>query len=546
MFRDFFRTIRSYTFGEKITSAMLLVVFVLSGWGAIHASPGAGDNSTYVEGTVGRILVLNPLFVNFNDVDRDVGGLIFSGLLKYDASKGKMVEDLATMSLNDTQTVYTFTIRDGVYFHNGKPVTADDIYFTYHDLIQSEDFSNAALRANFDGVTITKKDARTVQFQISQPNSFFLTNFSIGILPKSVYEKVPPGDLLTSDLNKNPVGSGPYKVSDGYILNSRGDGKLSLSRFDKYYGGLPHVKQIVIRTYASSDRLLANISDLDAVSKVSGDLIAQLKDTKFTLHPYELPQYRAAFFNTSRPFVKERSVRFALEKSLNKEDLLKQLPSKVGVDTPFMELDQQEWSSKSDIAAARLALSDAGYKYDNPKNPDVRKDKKGTPLAIRVVYFQKSDKNHGTDEDEITAQFLKKSWEDIGINVQLEPHSPEERADIVSQHDYDVLLTGESLGYDLDTYFFWHSSQATDGGSNLSNYRNFSADALIEDIRRYVDEDRKSKRLVQLAKTVSGDIPAAFLYRPVYFYATDDKFKGYVLTHLAFAADRFFNIQLWQ
>ena len=211
-----------------------------------------------------------------------------------------------------------------------------------------------------------------------------------------------------------------------------------------------------------------------------------------------------------------------------------------------MELKQDEWIYKSDVAEAQGALYDAGYKYDDPKAKGVRKNKKGTPLQLKLVYFTKADKSHADDEDAITAAFLKKSWEAIGVGVTVEEHSPEERSDIVSKRDYDILLAGESLGYDLDTYFFWHSSQATEEGSNLSNYRNFSADALIEDIRRFLDEDRKAKRLTQLARIVSGDVPAVFLYRPVYFYATDEKFKGYTLDHLAFQADRFFNIQLWQ
>lgn len=546
MFRDFFRTIRSYTFGEKLASAVLCLVFLFSTWSVFTASTGIGGGGTYVEGAVGRILVINPLFTNYNELDHDVSRLVFSGLMKYDAEKGKMVDDLANVKLNEDQTLYTFTIRDGAVFHNGEPVTAEDVYFTYHDVIQSEEFPNSVLRANFEGIAVTKKDDKTVQFQVTQPNSFFLTNLSVGILPKSIYGEVPVGDLLMSTVNKQPVGSGPYKVSDSYAVNSRGDGKLTLTRFDSYYGGLPHIETIVLRTYSSFERLSGSLGDIDAIGKVSGDSVNTLKDSPFTLHSYQLPQYKAAFFNTSRPFVRERSVRLALQKSVDKGALLQQIPNTVAVDTPFMELKQDEWIYKVDVAEAQGALFDAGYKYDDPNKKGVRKNKKGTPLEIKLVYFEKADKGRKESEDALTAAYLKAAWEAIGVGVIVEPHSPEERSEIVRNRDYDVLIAGESLGYDLDTYFFWHSSQAVEGGSNLSNYRNFSADALIEDVRRYVDEDRKAKRVTQLAKIVSGDVPALFLYRPVYFYATNEKFSGYKLDHLAFPADRFFNIQLWK
>lgn len=544
MLRDFFRTIRSYTFGEKLLSILFLGIFVFSSWGFFHSSAGFGRTGTYDEGAVGRILVLNPLFTNFNELDRDAAALIFSGLMKYDVQTGKMAEDMAKMKLSEDQLTYTFTMKDGVYFHNGSPVTADDIYFTYHDVIQSEDFSNAVLKANFEGVTITKVDTKTIQFHINEPNSFFLTNLTVGILPKKNYEKVPVSELMMHEINKNPIGSGPYKVSDPYTFNNRGDGKLTLVRFDQYYGGPARIQTIVLHTYSSFDRLYSSIGDLDAVAKISGDAVNKLKNSSLVLHPYELPQYKAAFFNMSRPFMKDRNVRLALEKSVNKTDLLKSLPNTVAVDTPFMDLRQDQWIYQSDVTEAQGALYDGGYRYDAKKT--VRKSKKGNPLEIKLVYFTKGDKSHGDDEDAITAAFLKKSWTAIGFSVQIETHDAGERSTVVGARDYDVLLAGESLGYDLDTYFFWHSSQATETGSNLSNYKNFSADGLIEDIRNSVDEDRKTKRLNQLAKTVSNDIPAVFLYRPVYFYATDEKFKGYQLDHLAFPADRFSAIQLWQ
>ncbi len=543
MIKDFFRTIRSYTLGERLVSAILAVIFLVSTL-ALFSRDGVSDKDAYVEGAVGRIFVLNPL-LNVNELDRDVSQLLFSGLMRYDAEKGKMVEDLAKFTLNESQTIYTFTLKDNLYFHNGNPITADDVFFTFHDLIQSEEFSNSILKANFGGVSIIKKDTKTVQFELDHPNSFFTANMSVGILPKAVYGEIPVGEIFTHEINKRPVGSGPYEIRDEYVINSRGDGKLTLRRFETYHAGVPNIETIVYKTYTTVDRLLANIAEVDAVGKVSGEMIGELDDASMKLQPYQLPQYKAAFFNTSSGFLKERSVRLALLKSVNKDELLKLLPHKTKVDTPLMDLDQQQWVNRVSVEEAHGALFDAGYKYNDPKKKGVRKNKKGTPLTVKLVYFQRADKDKSENEDEIMAQFLKKAWGEIGVGVEIVVHPAESRTEVVSTRAYDVLLTGESLGYDLDTYFFWHSSQAIESGSNLSNYRNFSADALIEDIRRYVDEGRKKKRLPQLAQIIQGDIPAIFLYRPTYFYATREKFAGYKLNRLAFPADRFYNIQLW-
>lgn len=548
MIRDFFRTVRSYTLGERIVSIFLSLLLFFSFWGGFFGVDGLGSSDTYIEGTVGKIMVLNPLYSDYSDLDRDVTSLIFSGLMRYDSEKGVMVEDLGKVTISKDETSYTFTLRDDAFFHNGDPVTADDVYYTYHDVIQSPDFSNALLTANFQGVGVTKKDSKTIEFRLTQPNSFFLTNLSVGILPMKVYKDVAIPDMLMSELNKEPIGSGPYRVGTPYTLNSRGDGKIVLTRYKKYYGGFPKVDTIVYRTFSNTERMLDSRDDLNAMSKLGGEQLAELSGGRFSPVSYMLPQYKAAFFNMDSLIVGVKAVRLAMLKSVDKTMLMATLPGKTLVDTPFMELNQGDWVYRSDIDEAKGALFDAGYRYSDGEKAGFRKTKKGNPMKIRLAYFEKTDKSEKSrveSEDVLIAEFLKKSWESIGIQVELYPVGQDARSDFLAARDYDVLLAGESLGYDLDTYFFWHSSQATADGSNLSNYKNFSVDALIEDIRRSLDPERKSTRLKQLAKLVKDDIPALFLFRPQYIYATDGKFQGVSLAKAAFSSDRFFNIQNW-
>jgi peptide/nickel transport system substrate-binding protein len=506
---------------------------------------GVSADDVYTEGSVGKINVLSPLYASYGELDRDITSLVFSGLMKYDSSTGKMIEDLATMKVNENQTLYTFTLRENAYFHNGDLVTAGDVYFTYHDVIQSPDFANAILATNFSGVDITKKDERTLEFRLPQPNSFFLTNLNIGILPQSVYGDIHIVDLLTSEINTHPVGSGPYSVDRPYSLNSRGEGKIILKRFEKYYGGLPHIKAIVYRTFVTPERLLDSQDELNAISKLDAGNLSELNQKRFASTIYMLPQYKAAFFNMDSLITGVKSVRLAMLKSIDKTKLMELVPGRIPVDTPFMELNQEDWVYQSDIEEARGALYDAGYRYPAGQKSGFRKTKKGNSMRIRLAYLEKDDRSKSGSEDEQIAAFLKSSWEAIGIEVELFPVPSSSRQEFFQSRDYDVLLAGQSLGYDLDTYFFWHTSQATSEGSNLSNYKNYSADVIIEDIRRYLDETRKNKRLGQLAKIVKEDIPAVFLFRPKYVYASDGKISGMDLSHISFPADRFSRVQSW-
>ncbi len=98
----------------------------------------------------------------------------------------------------------------------------------------------------------------------------------------------------------------------------------------------------------------------------------------------------------------------------------------------------------------------------------------------------------------------------------------------------------------MDTYSYRHSTQATPLGQNFSNYRSFQADALIENVRTIFDPTVREEKLLALANSLRDDVPAVFLYRPVYYYAIDSKVEGVALDSLVFPSDRFFRVGEWR
>ena len=108
-----------------------------------------------------------------------------------------------------------------------------------------------------------------------------------------------------------------------------------------------------------------------------------------------------------------------------------------------------------------------------------------------------------------------------------------------------MLLSGQSLGYNLDTFSFWHSSQSNENGLNLSNYQNPKADYLIENIRKTFDQKEKEDDLASLAKVIAEDVPAVFLYTPTYYYLVDKKISGINIQNILLPKDRFANITEW-
>ena len=116
----------------------------------------------------------------------------------------------------------------------------------------------------------------------------------------------------------------------------------------------------------------------------------------------------------------------------------------------------------------------------------------------------------------------------------------------LTKRAYDLLLVGQILGYNLDTYSYWHSTQATPVGQNFSNYKSFQVDSLIETIRSTFDQDKRHEKLTELAERIKDDIPSIFLYRPVYYYASDSKVSGISMEGVVFPSDRFGTMSKWK
>ena len=550
--RVFKRVLSSYKLEEKVLSVIVLIVLVaavVQGLVATFSDTNLFVNakSFYTEGFLAdNPAVINPVFADYSDVNRSLSELVFSGLVKYDPNTATFVDDLATLTLSDDKKTYHFVLKDGVKWQDGQPLTADDVFYTFHDVIQSADFVNPVLKPDFEGVKIKEIDQKTIDFQLDSPNSYFVTNLSVGILPKHALQSVAVADLGYSQFNLKPIGSGPYKIDGGVETTADGNQKISLKTWTDYYGQKPKIENIHVNVYMDPGSLVKERTSLDIIAKISKDFYTQLQSTgKFNFVQYELPQYTAVFMNMDSVFLSKDKVRLALQKSVDKAALLKLLTDKVQVDTPLLDLKQSDWIYKPNLDEANGALFDAGYKYDPNSKDKVRKSKKGNPLKL-VLLTRQYDQGSSMDQEITTvSNFLKTSWANIGVAVDVQAVDSDTFQDRLTKRDYDMVLTGQSLGYNFDTFSFWHSSQASGTGLNLSNYKSFPADALIEKIRGTFDQDKKTQLLAELGKTLSADIPAIFLYRPVYQLATDGKVQGINMNGMAYPSDRFAHIADW-
>ena len=144
-----------------------------------------------------------------------------------------------------------------------------------------------------------------------------------------------------------------------------------------------------------------------------------------------------------------------------------------------------------------------------------------------------------------TANILKEEWQKIGFLVQLYIADPQDLKKIIKDRNYDALLYGQALGAMPDLYPFWHSTQISDPGLNLSEYQDKDVDALLKDARENLDSKIAKQDSEKLQDKIIQDAPALFLYNPDYVYWASDLVKGISINKITDPSKRFSDIQNW-
>ncbi len=142
------------------------------------------------------------------------------------------------------------------------------------------------------------------------------------------------------------------------------------------------------------------------------------------------------------------------------------------------------------------------------------------------------------------AEIIKAQWLKIGIDLNVEVLENDVFQSRLAKREYDLLLFGQNLGYNLDAYPYWHSSQAKAEGLNLSQFKNFVADSLFEKARLDNDEARL-KTLNDIQEIIAQEVPAVFLYSPTYYTALSRNINHPDFTHLSTISDRLSSIETW-
>jgi len=546
------RVIKNFSLTEKVIFSVFAVIFMISGLILLYRTnnfflvevPDYGGSLT--EGIIGSPRFINPLLAS-SDIDKDLSSLIYSGLLKAD-SEGKLIPDLAeSYIVSDDALVYTFKLKEDVYFHDGIKLTADDIVFTVEKAQDPE--LKSPRETNWAGVKAEKIDDGTVSFTLKQAYSPFIQNLILGILPKHIWKSASIEEFPFSQFNTKPIGSGPYKIDSITYTSSGLPSEYHLVSFNRYSLGRPYITNITIKSFQKEKDIVEALknANIESAHSLSPKILSELGIEKDEVILSPLPRIFGVFFNQNiAPLFLNKEVRRALDMATNKKMIVDNIIGGFGQvikrPVPLKEVNnstEETLTEEERIEKAKSLLEKNGWKQ-NEEGVFEKKDKKSTT----VLSFSISTGDVPELKD--TAYLLQNQWQKIGAQVEVKIFEIGDlNQNIIKPRKYDALLFGEIVGRDLDLYPFWHSSQRNTPGLNIALYTNIKVDKLLENIRNTTDPEKQKDYLDSFNKEIENDIPAVFTYSPYFIYIIPQKIKNVDLGTLTVPSERFNNVSEW-
>jgi peptide/nickel transport system substrate-binding protein len=510
--------------GKKcVLFAIVLAVAFNSCGGVMERNPSVLVNTISADPTT-----LNPITAT-DAYAGDVNRYIFESMLERDNATLELKPKLAERwEISSDHLTYTFWLRKGVKWQDGKPLTADDVLFTF-ERIRDPKVDAAMLRNYYRDVKeIRKIDDYTVRITYAKP--YFRALEMIGgaaIMPKHIYGDGQ--DFNSHPASRAPVGTGPYR-----FVEWKTGRDIVLTRSDSYWGEEPAIAGVVFKIVPDSTvsfQLLkkgaVDVGGMRAIQWVRQTGGKSFREN-FTKHRYYLPNYSYIGWNMRSPLFKDRRVRLAMTMMVNREEILEKILLGQGeiVDSAFYKFgDQADPDLKPvpyDPDRARELLAEAGWK---DTNRDGILDKDGVPFRFELLSAA------GSNTARSISLFMKEDLRKMGIDMDIRQLEWATMIKLIHDRKFDATMLAWSMPLVQDPYQLWHSSQV-EKGSNFVGFENVRADQLVEEARREFDKGRRNEMYREFQWIVHEEQPYTFLYTQPSLVAVAKRFGNVVAYRL--------------
>jgi peptide/nickel transport system substrate-binding protein len=440
---------------------------------------------------------------------------LFNGLTKPDPNDSTPRPDLATSwtAAPDLLT-WTFKLRQDVKWHDGKPLTAADVKFTFDTMMDPK--VNARYRSNFPGLKSTDVvDDHTVRFTFTSPLSPFpaMLAYNAFIVPRHLLEKQ---DLnAPADFYRHPVGTGAFRFKE----QVRGS-HLAVEANRDYFEGRPHLDAIVFKVVPDPNAQIAQFraGELD-ITWLEAPLMPALKAVPgIEINFGKQVNYYMVDLNNRLPIFSDKRVRQAIAHAIDRRAIIDQvfLGTAEIANGPISPILKPYYSPgvKSyafDPAAARRLLTEAGW----TSGADGILAKDGTRLAFTLESYA------GTLTDKV-AVVVQQYLRQVGMDVKLQATNLTQMYEKVLAGKHEAMVGWWIMPSEADQTAFWQ----TGGGFNTSGYSNREVDRLLQEGRSTLDVARRTAAYRRLQDILAEDVPYVFLCYPNEIRAVSTRLQG--------------------
>jgi peptide/nickel transport system substrate-binding protein len=489
---------------------------------AAVSRPIAGG--TYVEGIVGLPTTLNPLVsdITKDAASADVQSLVFDGLVRIGLD-GLPEPGLAeSWDIDDTGTVYTFTLRSDIKWHDGQDVTVEDVLFTLRSVQGPAYTGSSSVATVWRTVLVERAGARSISCRLQAPFAPFLKFASVPIVPAHLLADIEPAAWASSEFSLKPIGTGPYRIDD---ITTEG---MALSANPDYYLGKPLIPSLTLRFYEDDALAFAALTrgEINGLAYVGTSALGSYNVPRgMVRRTVPIDAYTVLTFNVRQAPFADVDFRRQMAQAIDRDDLIRRvLPGQVmRLDTPILA----GWWAYNPSAVwyipskerVNAALDSLGY----VAGADGVRSKDGVRLAFELLVDGAPDRNAAAND--IAAQLTQ-----VGIQVTVVPLDGDVLLQRLESGEFAMALHGwQRLGPDPDVYELWHSSQINLG-------RNYSGlqDAEIDDTLSLARVDSNLETRMQLYSAFQQrwiDLaPSIIMYQPLEVYAVTSELGGTTIT----------------
>lgn len=510
-----------------LTMALIMLAVTQAFWSnSSYASDVFVEGGTYAEATIGRVNSMNPLFATTSS-EKVLSKLMFATLTTIDYS-GNIGLGLADSLLaSENGKVWTLKLRDNLKWSDGEPLTNEDVMFTL-SLIQNSAVGSI-YASSLANVKITENENGEIIFNLPSNYADFETALVIPIVPKHILEDAEPKALVEDEFSNKPVTSGAFAFNAVQSTSFKDEEVIYLTANPNYYLGKPMLNSFAVHTYPDKtsiiDALNGNI--VTATAELSEQDEDKVLSRAFYHKNSSIDVGAFIFFNTSSGALKNKELRAAIRRGLDLQRIRAVAPDTIALDYPFLK-SQIELSSYPaiptyDFGVATQKISE--IKGDNTVSLNIATVNSGFLPAV--------------------AEVLKTELEALGIEASVTVHEETQDfvANVISRRNYDILVYEIELGADPDPLPYYHSSQTSTAGLNLSNYHNALVDDLLIGARESLDAKLRAKKYETFLEYWVADVPAIGLYQANMTYYYNKNARGFGDdVKLVTAIDRFSDI----